>query len=126
MFALVVLTATLPGLAFAGEARPAQMSDSELDNVAAGLSFAGAYIPDLNSPKGQRLLQMINEHPEQITSDPRFQKQIEVIRANKDQISAQLQTTTVPAEVFNKVPKENLAKLLPPDLRPLLDQVRVR
>ena len=126
MFALAVLAVTLPGLAFAGETRPTPMSDGELDNVAAGLSFAGAYIPDLNSPKGQRLLQMINEHPEQITSDPRFQKQIEVIRANKDLISAQLQTTTVPAEVFNKVPKENLAKLLPPDLRPMLDQVRVR
>jgi hypothetical protein len=126
MFALVVLAATLPSLAFAGEARPTQMSDSELDNVAAGLSFAGAYIPDLNSPKGQRLLQMINEHPEQITSDPRFQRQIDAIRANKDQISAQLQTTTVPAEVFNKVPKETIAKLLPPDLRPMLDQVRVK
>ncbi len=126
MFALAVLAVSLPGLAFAGEARPTPMSDSELDNVAAGFSFAGAYIPDLNSPKGQRLLQMINENPEQITSDPRYQAQIEVIRANKDQISAQLRNVTVPAELFNKVPKENLARLLPPDLRPMLDQVRVR
>ena len=123
---MVALAATLPGLAFAGEAGPTPMSDNELDNVAAGFSFAGAYIPDLNSPKGQRLLQMINENPEQITSDPRYQKQIELIRANKDLISARLQTTTVPAELFNKVPKENLARLLPPDLRPMLDQVRTR
>jgi hypothetical protein len=126
MYALAVLAVSLPGLAFAGETRPTPMSDSELDNVAAGLSIGGHYIPDLDSKRGQRLLQIINEHPEQITGDPRYQSQIDLIRANKDQISAQLRTVTVPAEFFNKVPKENLARLLPPDLRPMLDQVRVR